>query len=128
MITMEKQKFTQKQRAFVEHYLKCGNAAEAARLAGYSQKTARSIGEENLTKPDIRQLINEKIAQAEAERIASAEEVLEYFTRIMRNKAVPISERSRAAEALGKRYGLFKENLQITGDVRVVVIDDIDEE
>lgn len=125
---MEKQKFTQKQRAFVEHYLKCGNAAEAARLAGYSKKTARSIGEENLTKPDIRALLDEKIAQAEAERIASAEEVLEYFSSIMRNEEMPISERTRAAEALAKRYGLFKENLQITGNLQVVVVDDIGEE
>lgn len=42
-----------KQRAFVEHYLTCWNATEAARRAGYSVKTARSIGSENLTKPDI---------------------------------------------------------------------------
>jgi phage terminase small subunit len=42
-----------KQRAFVVAYLVCLNAAEAARRAGYSEKTARSIGAENLTKPDI---------------------------------------------------------------------------
>lgn len=44
-----------KQRIFVDEYLKCRNAAEAARRAGYSERTARSIGSENLTKPDIRE-------------------------------------------------------------------------
>lgn len=44
---------TSKQEAFINEYLKCRNAAEAARRAGYSIDTARSIGHENLTKPDI---------------------------------------------------------------------------
>ena len=41
-----------KQQVFVEEYLRSLNATEAARRAGYSAKTARSIGSENLTKPD----------------------------------------------------------------------------
>lgn len=49
-----------KQEAFVTEYLKCRNAAEAARRAGYSVKTARSIGAENLTKPDILAAIAER--------------------------------------------------------------------
>lgn len=44
---------TDKQQAFVVEYCKCWNASEAARRAGYSAKTAASIGAENLTKPDI---------------------------------------------------------------------------
>jgi terminase small subunit-like protein len=42
-----------KQRRFVAEYLIDLNAAEAAIRAGYSHKTARSVGSENLTKPDI---------------------------------------------------------------------------
>lgn len=49
-----------KQEKFVVEYLKCRNAAEAARRAGYSDKTARSIGSENLTKPDIIQEIERR--------------------------------------------------------------------
>ena len=45
---------TPKQRAFADFYIELGNAAEAARRAGYSAKTAKSIGAENLTKPDIK--------------------------------------------------------------------------
>lgn len=54
---------TNKQRAFVNEYIQCWNATEAARRAGYSEKTARSIGSENLTKPDIKQEIDERIAE-----------------------------------------------------------------
>jgi len=42
-----------KQRVFVEHYLRCWNASEAARMAGYSEKTAGQIGHELLKKPEI---------------------------------------------------------------------------
>lgn len=44
---------TPRERRFVLQYLNCLNAAKAARLAGYSERSARSIGSENLTKPDI---------------------------------------------------------------------------
>lgn len=48
------------QEAFVVEYLKCRNGAEAARRAGYSPRTARSIAAENLTKPDILNEIQER--------------------------------------------------------------------
>jgi phage terminase small subunit len=53
-------RLTPKQRRFVEELPACGwNATEAAIRAGYSTHTARSIGSENLTKPDIaRELID----------------------------------------------------------------------
>jgi hypothetical protein len=50
-------RLSQKQERFVEHYALCGNAAEAARLAGYSAKSARVIGPENLSKPAIQQAL-----------------------------------------------------------------------
>lgn len=51
------EKLTVRQEKFVEHYAICGNAAEAARLAGYSAKTARVIGPENLLKPAVKQAV-----------------------------------------------------------------------
>lgn len=50
----EGRSLTVRQGKFVEHYMVCGNAAEAARLAGYSAKTARVIGPENLLKPAVK--------------------------------------------------------------------------
>jgi phage terminase small subunit len=46
-------KLTARQQTFVEEYLVDLNATQAAIRAGYSEKTARSVGSENLTKPDI---------------------------------------------------------------------------
>ena len=54
---------TDKQIQFVAHYLICWNGAEAARRAGYSVKTAAVIAHENLTKPYIRSLIDERMKQ-----------------------------------------------------------------
>lgn len=50
---------TPKQQRFVEEYLIDLNATQAAIRAGYSEKTAKSIGQENLTKPDIQKAIEE---------------------------------------------------------------------
>lgn len=52
---------TPKQRSFVENYVTSRNAAWAARKAGYSAKSARSIGYELLTKPDIRKLVKDQL-------------------------------------------------------------------
>ena len=62
-------KLTPKQARFVQEYLIDLNAAQAAIRAGYSAKTARVIGHENLTKPDIAAAIE----KAQAERAERAE-------------------------------------------------------
>lgn len=79
-------KLTPKQKAFCEEYLIDLNATQAAIRAGYSSKTARVIGQENLTKPAIKQYIDEKLKQMESERIADATEVMEYLTNVIRGK------------------------------------------
>lgn len=55
---------TKKQQAFVEHYLREWNATRAAVLAGYSEKTARSIGSENLKKSEVRRVIEQRAPTA----------------------------------------------------------------
>lgn len=52
-------KLTDKQELFAREFIKDLNATQAAIRAGYSEKTARAIGCENLTKPDIQQRISE---------------------------------------------------------------------
>ena len=53
----KKKKLTGKQKLFCEYYIENWNATSAAKRAGYSKKTAYSIGEENLKKPDIQSYI-----------------------------------------------------------------------
>ena len=59
----EKNKLTRKQQVFIDEYLKCFNASEAARRAGYSEKTAYSIGQENLNKPELKAIIDARLAE-----------------------------------------------------------------
>jgi phage terminase small subunit len=65
-------KLSLQQQIFVDEYLKCFNGAEAARLAGYSEKTARTIACANLTKPYIKAIIDARIAESQM----SADEAL----------------------------------------------------
>jgi phage terminase small subunit len=63
---------SKKQQVFIDEYLQCWNATEAARRAGYSERSARSIGAENLTKPDIAEAISQRLRES----AMSADEVL----------------------------------------------------
>lgn len=75
-------KLTDKQAAFVCEYLVDKNATQAAIRAGYSAKTARSIGEENLSKPDIRAAIDAGLADLASRVGITAERVLRERARI----------------------------------------------
>lgn len=73
---------TPKQQRFVEEYLVDLNATEAAKRAGYSERTAYSIGQENLNKPEIAEAI-EAAQQQRAERTeVTADRVLDELARI----------------------------------------------
>ncbi len=124
---------SERQKAFSDYYIETLNQTEAAKRAGYSEKTARSIGSENLTKPNIKEYIDLRLAQMEEARVASASEVLEYLTRVMRGEEkdqfdmdASLQDRTKAAELLGKRYRLFidKQEIEATIDP-VTIINDI---
>lgn len=140
---------TEKQKRFCDFYIETGNAKEAAIRAGYSEKTAKQIGQENLTKPDLRAYIDERLAELKNERTADAQEVLEYLTAVMRGEYkeatligvgegaqavvdndVGAKDRLKAAELLGKRHALFTDKVDLqTGDIVIKVGEwDADEE
>ena len=75
---------TLKQERFVAEFGKDLNASAAARRAGYSVKTARSIGQENLTKPAIWAAIQQAHQQANTDAVMSGQEILEELTIIGR--------------------------------------------
>ena len=123
---------TEKQKRFIDYYIETANATESARMAGYSKKTAKNIGNENLTK--LHSFISVKLEEKASQRIASQEEVLEYLTSVMRGKEkdsfgldASLQDRTKCAELLGKRYGTFVDKKEITGAVPVVIKDDITE-
>lgn len=101
---------TPKQKAFADEYLKCGNATEAAKRAGYKEKAAYATGAENLKKPQIIAYIQERQKQIDDAKIADAAEIMEYFTAVMRGQVKdqfdldpPLAERTKAAVELAKR-------------------------
>lgn len=108
-------KLTPKQEKFCELYASLGNATEAAKQAGYSSKTAYAIGTENLKKLEIQKRLEELTRKRKEARIADAEEVLTFFSQIMRDGKVQAKDRLRAAENLAKRMGLDKERREDAG-------------
>lgn len=139
---------TEKQKRFADEYLKDLNATQAAIRAGYSKKTAYSIGFEILKKPEIKSYIERQLDKVHEETIADAKEVMGYLTSVMRGqseadvvvvegtgdgyseaklikKPPDEKERLKAAELLGKRYGLFTERMQVEGNTAVTILDDI---
>ena len=97
-----------KQQKFCAYYLQTGNATEAAKMAGYSAKTACSQGNRMLRNVEIQQYVAERQRQAKNERMATAEEILEFWAAMMRNKGISAKDRLRASENLGKRYRLLE--------------------
>jgi phage terminase small subunit len=102
---------TEKQLAFCEFYIECGNATEAAKNAGYSKKTAYSVGSENLKKPEISAYIENRLAEQRAKRIASSDEVMEFFSAVMRGEVKDafdldpaLDTRIAAGKEIMKRY------------------------
>lgn len=79
-------KMTAKQQMFCDEYLIDLNATQAAIRAGYSKKTARVIGQENLLKPAIRDYIEKRMAEKEKALIADQDEVMKYLTSVMRRE------------------------------------------
>ncbi len=138
-------KLTEKQKRFADYYIETGNITEAATRAGYSKKTARVIGQENLLKPAIKGYIDEKLEAMQDERTASAKEVLEFLTKSMRGeikeevvvvegtgdgtseartvkKQIGLRDRIKSAELLGKRYRLFTDKVEVEGVVPVMIV------
>ena len=114
---------------------RCGNQA------GYSPKTAKQTGSENLAKPDLKQYIEAELDKLHSAKIADAQEVLEYLTAVMRGQHteqvlklagdgvqvvedidVSAKERLKAAELIGKRYALFSDKMDLGGAVPVVIM------
>lgn len=119
---------TPKQKAFADYYLECGNATEAAKRAGYKARSAQQIGAENLLKPVISDYISERMAKIDAARVASADEVLKFYTSVMRGEVkdqfgleASLADRLNAGKELMKRHNAAE--AVKTSDKVTVVID-----
>lgn len=144
-------KMTAKQQRFCDEYLIDLNATQAAIRAGYSTRTAQQMGAENLSKPVVKEYIAARMAEKESELIADQNEVLKYLTSVMRGqsrssvvvvesagdftsqaremeKAPDEKERLKAAELLGKRYGLYTDKVEQDVDLELHITVDYGDE
>lgn len=101
-------KLTEKQKRFCEEYLIDFNATQAALRAGYSQKTAYSIGDENLRKPEIQSEIQSLIKKRSERTGINADSVIKELVKIaFAETEITGKEKMKALELLGKHLGLF---------------------
>lgn len=137
---MAEKKLTAKQKRFCDEYLIDMNITQAAIRAGYSKKTAYAIGQENLKKPTLKEYIEKRMAEKEAELVADQAEVMKYLTSVLRGqskseivvvegtgegcseartmqKAPDEKERLKAAELLGRAHMMFTDKVEQTVDM-----------
>lgn len=146
----EAAKLTPKQQRFVDEYLIDLNATQAAIRAGYSAKTARQIGEENLSKPDIMREIQAALKERQERTELSAVEVINDLRELrdmcMGRRPVKVSVKSKdddgntvydeqeitqfdpqgankSLELLGKHLSLFTEKMEVNVGVQEDVLD-----
>lgn len=138
------EKLTQKQQRFVDEYIISGNATQAAIKAGYSKKTAKQMGTENLAKPIIKAELDRRNAEIKSAKTADMQEVMEYLASVMRGEQtesvatakgiydnVPVSakDRIKAAELIGKRHGAWTDKKEISGNMNIDIgMGDYDED
>lgn len=153
-----------KEKCFASEYIiNRGNAYQAALSAGYSANTARNASEwlqETLTntdskrhlpyKPELKKYIDEQIEKMQSEKVATAQEVMEYLTSVMRGqseaqvvvvegcgdgyseartmtKNPDEKEKLKAADSLAKILGLSREKIDLTA-TQVVLVDEVPED
>lgn len=115
-------KLKPKELVFAEEWLKTTNATQSAIKAGYSARTAYSAGNRLLKKVDVRQYIDERLAEMKESSIADTNEVMQFLSSTMRGD-IPdqfgldpaLNDRIKAAELIGKRYKLFTDKQEISG-------------
>ena len=116
----------ERQKRFCEYYARSPNATEAALEAGYSPRTARSIGQRLLTFVDIQEYLKELQAEAEGERIASMDEVKRFWSQTMRDNTESLKNRLRASELLAKAAGEFLQKLEVSAEIDAEIEEEAD--
>ncbi len=145
---------TEKQKLFALEYLKDLNATRAYKEVYKSCKSDKVAGVNSsrlLGNARVQNYIKEQIDGIKSEKIADAEEVMQYLTKVLRGeseseivvvegtgdgcssartmkKAPDEKERTKAAELLGRRYGIFTDNFKTNGNVTINFIDDLEED
>ena len=105
------------QQAFADYYLETSNATESAKKAGYSEKTAYSQGQRLLKNAEVKAYIDERLSQIKSDRIATIDEVMQFYTSILRGEEkdqfgldASLTDRIKAGQELIKRLSVGGNN------------------
>lgn len=142
---------TEKQKRFCDEYLIDLNGTRAYKAAYPSVKSddvARKAASRLLTNVDVRAYLDTELEKLHNAKTADVQEVMEYLTAVLRGessasvvvvegvgdgcssakivkKPPDEKERLKAAELLGKRFGLFTDKVNLSGGGVVTIVDDI---
>ena len=109
---------THRQELFIQEYIKTGNATNSAIKAGYSKKTARSIGQRLLTNVDIKKKIEELSQKIACNSIMTAKERQEYLTKLINAADVKVSDKLKALDILNKMTGEYTQKVEVNGELK----------
>ena len=161
----KKQEISDKQKRFVHEWLKDHNATQAAIRAGYSKNGATVQGARLLANAKVLEYKEKLLADIKKPTIATIEEILEYYTKVMRREEtesvvvtikekksawvlneetgkrekrtietetpkvveIPtkVSDANKAAEMLGKNYGIWTEKVDMTANQSITFVEDL---
>lgn len=132
---------TEKQKLFADEYLIDCNATRAYKVAYPTVKkdeVARANASRLLTNANVQKYINDRMQKIHNEKTADAQEVVEYLTSVLRGQSTSSvlardeigaerviekppdeKERLKAAELLGKRYGLYTDKVDLDADAEL---------
>jgi len=118
---------TNREKLFCDEYMISGNACAAAKKAGYVGQTAVNASrwlDPNSTKkykPHLVAYIQEHSEKIHNAKIASAEEIREFFTSVVRSSEEKTQDRLKAGELLAKIQGQFIEKISVEGTIPIVI-------
>ena len=115
---------TERQKKFAEYYAQCGNAAQSAIQAGYSEKYAGQNADKLLKNTNIADYIRELTEDAQTARIMTARERQALLSDMAKDKQNELSDRIRAIDTLNKMTGEYTQKVSIDGDLGVKIVDD----
>lgn len=108
---------TPKQQAFADYYLELGNATEASIKAGYSKENAGNNADKLLKNTKIKAYIDERLKEINSNRIATIDEVMQFYTSILRGEEkdqfgldASLTDRIKAGQELVKRLSVGNNN------------------
>lgn len=112
----DENKLTRKEELFCQFYVIAFNGADAARRAGYSEKTARNIASEYLTKPHIKARVDELVSQRAS---ITPDQIVNALVSFVTGERGGDREAIKALELLGRAHKLFTDNVNLNADVDI---------